>query len=259
MSDLSAPGPRLCERRVVVTGATGIAAAAALLAAREGACVHVIDRDAAQAASLATAVGGTSSAADLSDESATKGAFEAAAAALSGIDGLVAVAGGSTRRSGDGPVEDLDDAALAAAYTANLVPPTLSLAAFLRHRDRTGFSAAVLTSSVLATHPSSPLFVTHGYAAMKSGIEGLVRSSAAHYATAGVTINAVAPGLTRTPMSQRAQQDPEVSAYAARRQPLTTDGFLAPDDVADAACWLLTARAVTGQVLTVDGGWSVSG
>ncbi|MGO1973860.1 MAG: SDR family NAD(P)-dependent oxidoreductase [Propionibacteriaceae bacterium] len=251
--------PRLLGRRVAVTGATGIAAAAAALVVGLGGRVHVIDRDPAQAATLAAVLDGTSSVADLSDDAATERAFAEASAALSGLDGLVAVAGGSARRQGDGAVAELTRDALSAAYSANLVPATLALAAFLRHRDPAAPGAAVLVSSVLARHPASPLFVTHGYAAMKAAIEGLVYSSAAHYATAGVTINAVAPGLTRTPMSQRAQQDPAVSAYAAARQPLTEDGFLDPEDVADAACWLLGAGRVTGQVITVDGGWSVHG
>lgn len=219
----------------------------------------MIDRDPRQATDLADRVGGTCSVADLTDGGATEAAMAEAAAALDGLDGLVAVAGRSTRRQGDGAVDTLDRDALTASYLANLVPATLSLSAFLRHRDPTVPTNAVLLSSVLASHPASPLFVTHGYAAMKAAIEGLVRSSAAHYAAAGVRINGVAPGLTRTPMSQRAQEDPAVSSYAAARQPLTEDGFLDPDDIADACCWLLGARMVTGQVITVDGGWSVHG
>lgn len=257
MIDLTPPVPRLMGRGVAVTGATGIAAATAVLITRLGGRVHVIDRDRDHAAGLAASVGGTWSVADLSDGDATEAAFTDAADALPALDGLVAVAGRSTRRDGDGAVDTLRAEALAAAYAANLVPATLSLAAFLRHRDQAEPAAAVLLSSVLATHPSAPLFVTHGYAAMKAAIEGLVRSSAAHYATTGVTINAVAPGLTRTPMSHRAQQDPAVSAYAAGRQSLTEDGFLDPEDIADACCWLLGAQMVTGQVVTVDGGWSV--
>jgi NAD(P)-dependent dehydrogenase (short-subunit alcohol dehydrogenase family) len=59
-------------------------------------------------------------------------------------------------------------------------------------------------------------------------------------------------------MSARAQQDPEILAQAKRRQPLS-GGILEPRDLTGAALFLLSedARMITGQVLDVDGGWSV--
>ena len=61
-------------------------------------------------------------------------------------------------------------------------------------------------------------------------------------------------------MSERAQADAATVAFAARRQPLV-GGFLAAEDVADAALFLCAdeSRGITGQVLVVDGGWSVTG
>ena len=69
----------------------------------------------------------------------------------------------------------------------------------------------------------------------------------------------LAPGLTATPMSARAAADPATVAFAARKQPLI-GGFVDADDIAAAAVFLLAdeSRAVTGQVLAVDGGWSVT-
>jgi NAD(P)-dependent dehydrogenase (short-subunit alcohol dehydrogenase family) len=60
-------------------------------------------------------------------------------------------------------------------------------------------------------------------------------------------------------MSERAARDPATVEYALRKQPVA-GGFLAPDAVADAAVFLLSAESaqVTGQVLAVDGGWSVT-
>src|SRR3546814_7980903 len=52
-----------------------------------------------------------------------------------------------------------------------------------------------------------------------------------HYLQERIAINVVAPGLTKTPMAQRAQEDPAVIEYARKRQALTDDGFLDPDDV----------------------------
>src|SRR3546814_18134844 len=80
-----------------------------------------------------------------------------------------------------------------------------------------------------------------------------------HYLQERIAINVVAPGLTKTPMAQRAQEDPAVIEYARKRQALTDDGFLDPDDVGVACEWLLGARTVTGQVIYVDAGWSVYG
>jgi len=83
---------------------------------------------------------------------------------------------------------------------------------------------------------------------------------AASYAADGVRVNAVAPGLIATPMSERAQDDPDVLAYLRQRQPLT-GGPGTPDDVAGAILYLASdaARFVTGVTLEVAGGWSVAG
>jgi NAD(P)-dependent dehydrogenase (short-subunit alcohol dehydrogenase family) len=175
---------------------------------------------------------------------------------------LVAVAGGSGRSLGDGPIDQLTQSALHRNVDLNLATTAAALREFLRvggdvpaipHRS------AILIGSSLARYSASPLFVTHAYAALKAGIEGLARSAAAHYAKDGVTVNVIAPGLTRTAKARRALEDPLVSDYARRRQPLTEDGFLEPEDVAQACEWPLRARAVTGQIIYIDGGWSVFG
>ena len=72
-------------------------------------------------------------------------------------------------------------------------------------------------------------------------------------------MNVVAPGLTATPMAQRAADNPAIQAYAERRQPLA-GSMMDPDEVAHAAVYLLSeeSRTVTGQILKVDGGWSVA-
>jgi NAD(P)-dependent dehydrogenase (short-subunit alcohol dehydrogenase family) len=114
-------------------------------------------------------------------------------------------------------------------------------------------------SSVLALRPVPARFATHAYAAAKAATLGLVRAMAAYYAEHAIRVNALAPALVRTPMSARAAADPASVAFAERRQPLT-GGFLDPAEVTGAAVYLCSdeSRAVTGQVLTVDGGWTVT-
>ena len=78
---------------------------------------------------------------------------------------------------------------------------------------------------------------------------------AVHYAREDIRLHAIAPGLIRTPMSQRAQSDPGILARLPELQPLTGD-FGRPEDVAGAALYLATAPFVTGTVLVVDGAWT---
>lgn len=255
---------RLAGRRIVVTGSGGISSATVIRCVREAAAVHVIAYDPASIAELARrAPGITWSACDLSSDSETHAAFDEADASLGGVDGLVAVAGGSARRMGDGPVDQLSTEGLNATVALNLATTANALQQFtarwLAKPTEAPVASAVLIGSALARYPASPLFVTHGYAATKAAIEGMARSAAAHYSRNHLTVNVVAPGLTKTPMSTRAQKDEVVSAYARKRQPLTDDGFIDPDDVAEACEWVLGAHTLTGQVIYLDGGWSVYG
>ena len=112
---------------------------------------------------------------------------------------------------------------------------------------------------MLASHPEPGKFATHAYAASKGAILSLMTTLASYYAPQKIRVNAVAPGLVRTPMSQRAQGDAEILELMRTKQPLAGD-LLDADEIAKAALFLLSSDAaqVTGQTLTVDGGWSVS-
>jgi NAD(P)-dependent dehydrogenase (short-subunit alcohol dehydrogenase family) len=260
---------RLAGRVCVVTGATGMAAASALRLGAEGAGIFVISRKADGAAALAdrvSAAGGSAGfhPADLQDEKATEAAFVACVEHYGRIDGLFAVAGGSARRAGDGPVHEAPREGFSAAYELNAVPAYLAARYAVRQMlgqapDEHGSRGAILLmSSVLAEHPAE-LFATHGYAAAKGAINSLTTTMAAHYAAEGVRVNAVAAGLVATPMSERAQADPESVAYASTRQPLA-GGLLPAEAAGDLAVFFLSpeSRYITGQVVDLDGGWSVT-
>jgi NAD(P)-dependent dehydrogenase (short-subunit alcohol dehydrogenase family) len=102
-------------------------------------------------------------------------------------------------------------------------------------------------------------FTTHAYAASKGALLALTKSMAAYYAPHGIRVNAIAPGLVRTPMSARAQQDDTILSFIEQKQPLS-EGMLDAADIAAAALFLLgqDSRHITGQVIAVDGGWEVS-
>lgn len=93
-------------------------------------------------------------------------------------------------------------------------------------------------------------------AAAKGGINGLVLAAAASYANRGIRVNAVAPGLVRTPLSERLTASDATLKASTAMHPLGRIGE--PADVAAAIAYLLdpTTTWVTGQVLSVDGGLS---
>lgn len=113
--------------------------------------------------------------------------------------------------------------------------------------------AAVFASSVVARIGVAN---HEAIAAAKGGVEALVRSAAATYAAQGLRINAVAPGMTDTPMTAGLLKMPAVREGAARQYPL--GGVQTAEQVAGVMAWLLgdgSAR-LTGQVLAVDGGFT---
>jgi NAD(P)-dependent dehydrogenase (short-subunit alcohol dehydrogenase family) len=261
---------RLAGRVCLVTGSTGIAAAATAHLAAEGARIFVVSRTAAHADALVARIragGGTADAraADLTDETEVEAAIVACVDACGRIDGLLSVAGGSGRRFGDGPIHELTAEGWDRTLELNLRSQALVSRAVVRRmldqdpREHGARGAIVLVSSVLAAHPVPELFATHAYAAAKGAIVSLALAMAATYAGSGIRVNVLAPGLTDTPMAARAVADPATVAFATRKQPLT-GGFIDAGDVASGAVYLLAdeSRAVTGQVLAVDGGWSVT-
>lgn len=136
----------------------------------------------------------------------------------------------------------------------NLGSALLTLQAWVASMQKQGSpGAAVLVSSVVsrigvANHEA--------IAAAKGGVESLVRSAAATYAPMGLRINAVAPGMTDTPMTAPMLKLDAMREGAARQYPL--GGIQTGSQVAEAMVWLLSSSAdrITGQVIAIDGGFS---
>ncbi len=263
-------GGRFAGRNVLVTGSTGLAASAARAIAAEGGSVLVVSRTEEHAAELAAEIersGGrcAAEAADLRDEADVDHAFQAFDRQLGRLDAVYSVAGISGRRFGDGPVHEATlegwETVLASNATSQFLVARGAIRRMLVQEPDAGGERGVILmmSSVLATHPAPAHFATHAYAASKGAIDAFTRAVAAYYAPERIRVNAIAPALVATPMSRRAQEDPAILAYLAGRQPLA-GGPIDPDSVTPVALHLLSAdsRMVTGQVVEVGGGWSVS-
>jgi NAD(P)-dependent dehydrogenase (short-subunit alcohol dehydrogenase family) len=194
----------------------------------------------------------------VADVATVEGAREAVAAALARhgrLDALVTAHGISGRRFGDGPVAECTDEAWEQVLNTNLRSVFFLCREAVPRLVDAGGGAIVVVGSVHGLVGGDEDFATHAYAASKAGLVGLTRAIAVHYARRGVRANVVAPGLIRTPMSRRAQEDARILTRLSELQPLTGD-FGRPEDVAEAALYLAQAKFVTGTVLVVDGGWT---
>jgi NAD(P)-dependent dehydrogenase (short-subunit alcohol dehydrogenase family) len=177
------------------------------------------------------------------------------------FDGLYHVAGGSGRRWGDGPLHEISNEGWRLTMELNLTSVFYSNRAAVRQLLARHTPGAILNlTSVLAFSPSAQHFATHSYAAAKSGIVGLTRSCAALYAPNGIRFNALAPGVVQTPMAQRAATDPRIMAFLKTKQPLDGGRIGQPSDLDAAAVFFISdaSRFATGQILAIDGGWSVT-
>ncbi len=245
---------------LLITGSSGIAAATARLWGAQDRVFIVGIKEAECRALAAELPSADFSVADVRDEQAVRKSVAACIQRFGKVDSLFNVAGISARSLGDGPLHECTAEAWNTVMDVNAKGAFLMCREVLRVWTQQSQKGVILNmGSVLAQHPQREYFATAGYAASKGAIEAMTLSAAAYYAPAGVRINVLAPGLVCTPMSARAQGNAEVMGYVARKQPLT-HGLLAAEDIAKSACFLLgkDSSPITGQVVTVDGGWTVS-
>jgi NAD(P)-dependent dehydrogenase (short-subunit alcohol dehydrogenase family) len=188
---------------------------------------------------------------DLTDEVALKATLTLAKTDSGPIGGWVLAAGVQAIR----PLMMESAASLHASFAANVQSSLGLLALALKMRMVTAGGSIVLFSSA-ATHSGGAGLV--GYAAAKGALEAATRSLAVELASQKVRVNAVAPGVIRTPMSEKylGKLSPEQIAKIEEMHPL---GFGQPEDVAGPVQFLLSedARWITGSVMSIDGGLSI--
>jgi NAD(P)-dependent dehydrogenase (short-subunit alcohol dehydrogenase family) len=251
------------KKIVIIGGTTGIGLSAARLCIHEGAMVVVVGIDALESKSAENTLGpqAVSITADANSPSTAAMAIELCIERFGGMDGLYHVAGGSGRKFGDGPLHEMQDDGWQKTLHWNLDSLMYSNKAALQYFLSEKKPGVILNmSSVLGFSPSPHFFSTHAYASAKAAAIGLSKSLAAYYASFQVRVNVIAPGLIDTAMSKRAVSEQEIMEFISTKQPLDGGRAGLPDDLAGTAVFLLSDRAafITGQVISVDGGWALS-
>ena len=255
------PASPLAGRGALVTGVSrraGIGYAVARCLRELGADVFVqgfVPHDAAQpwgadaagVPALARDLGAAHLECDFADPAAPAACMEAAAAALGHVDVLIA----NHAMSCDQDLAALDAAAIDATLAVNVRATLLLVQAYARLRDdaRPGGRIVLFTSG----QHLEPMARELPYAASKGALHGITASLAAELAPRRILVNALNPGPTDTGWASPGLLEQELG-----RLPLGRWGE--PEDAARIVGWLATDEAawVTGQVLTSDGGFSLS-
>lgn len=248
---------------VIIGGTTGLGLSAAQAFVKHGAAVVVTGRN-PQSVSAAQKTLGPKALALSSDATVEGTAEEAITQCVrkwGGFDGLYHVAGGSGRKAGDGPIHQMSLEGWETTIRLNQTSIMLSNRAAIRQLLDQGSPGSVLNmGSVLGSSPSPKFFATHAYAATKSAVIGFSKSMAAYYASNNIRVNVIAPALVETPMAQRAAKDDVIQQFISTKQPLDGGRIGQPKDLDGLAALLFSDQGafITGQVIAVDGGWTVS-
>jgi NAD(P)-dependent dehydrogenase (short-subunit alcohol dehydrogenase family) len=240
----------------LVTGAsTGIGRAAAIALASEGAAVLVTDVDGARGRRVIDEIEGKGGRAvffhmDVTDDGQVSAAVDEAVHRYGGLDVAYNNAG---IEGAQAPVHEMPPDNWHRVLAVNLT----GVWTCMRHEipamlERGGGS--IINCSSVAGLVGFPAIAA--YAASKHGLIGLTKTAALEYATQGIRVNAVCPGVIDTEMIERfTHEEPDAEAAMIATEPIGRLGQ--PEEIADAVVWLASSRSsfVTGQAIAVDGGF----
>ena len=249
---------KLESRVAIITGGgSGIGRASALLFAKEGASVAIIDRDEAGAAETVRLIraGGGTAMARVGDVGKV-GSADADAAAILADWGRLDVLMTSAGFSCGGTVTTTDPADWDAVINVNIGGTWLWSRAVIPTMQAQKKGSIITLASQLAIAGGRG---SSAYIAAKGAILSLTRTMALDYAADGIRVNAIAPGAVETPLLARGfgrRPDP-VSAKEGSRIRHAMQRFGRPEEIAEAALYLASDASTfsTGTTLVVDGGW----
>jgi len=251
---------QMLENKVglVTGGGVGIGRAICEAFAREGAKVVVADfntETGQETVAAIQAAGGYAHfvAADVSDEDQVKAMIEAAVSVYGGID--IACNSAAVSR-GSGPIHEFERSVFDDTLEMCLTNTWLCLKHEVTAMLASGKGGSIVNISSNSSLRGQPY--NTAYAAAKSGVNILTKSAAVEYGKKGIRINAVSPGVIRTPgIEKYFKEQPKIAEALERSAAMNRIGE--PSEVAEAVVFLCSDKAsfITGQLISVDGGSAV--
>ncbi len=241
------------QTAIVTGGASGIGRAVVERLAREGAHVAIFDLDRKAMAGVAEeleTLGVEAHAVDIADEAAVGGAMDALVARHGRLDVVVncaAIVGPTATGITDVGVDEFDG-----VMRVNLRGSFVVAKQALVRMTRTNRGRILLFASIAGKEGNAGMCC---YSSAKAGVIGLVKSIGKEFAESGITVNAIAPAVIRTPMVEATH--PDQVKYMTDKIPARRTGTL--EEAAAIACWIVSDEAsfCTGFTFDLSGGRAV--